>query len=56
MLETSATKDQRVKALWRRGMAKSHIGNYEEAKEDFMIGLQLDPVNTELKKEVQLQN
>ena len=37
-------------------MAKSHLGNYEEAKEDFMIGLELDSGNAELKKEVQIQN
>lgn len=37
-------------------MAKSHLGDYEEAKADFQIGLQLDADNSELKKELSAQN
>jgi peptidylprolyl isomerase len=42
-----------VKALYRRGLAKNHMGSPEEALEDLKKALELDPANNPVKLEIQ---
>lgn len=41
-----------VKALWRRGVAWSHLNKYIKAEEDFIAGLKEDPTNKALLDEL----
>eukprot|EP01035_Chromulina_nebulosa_P020885 gene20885-27073_t len=41
-----------VKALYRRGLARNHLGLAEEALEDLNHGLSLDPDNKSIKQEI----
>ncbi|CAM9237444.1 unnamed protein product [Chrysoparadoxa australica] len=41
-----------VKGLYRRGMAKRHVGMLEEAKKDLMAAYKADPKNVPVRKEL----
>lgn len=41
------------KALYRRGVARSHLGLLDEAKEDLMAALKFEPNSKEIRKEIQ---
>jgi peptidylprolyl isomerase len=41
-----------VKALYRRGCARNHLGIVEEALEDLNLALSLDPTNAAVKTEI----
>jgi FK506-binding protein 4/5 len=43
-----------IKALFRRGIAYSESGDWNEAKADFMKCLEMEPENKDVKKELTL--
>ncbi len=45
--------DQHVKSLQRRGTARNAMGKYRAALADFELALDLDPVNKQVKMDVQ---
>jgi len=50
VLEIDSEKESNVKALYRRGVARTHLGMYKEAKGDLMDAYKLDNKNKEVRK------
>lgn len=50
VLEIDSEKATNMKALYRRGVARTHLGMYKEAKGDLMDAYKLDNKNKEVRK------
>ncbi|KAK9468377.1 hypothetical protein V1512DRAFT_259348 [Lipomyces arxii] len=51
-----ANNSSRLKALWRRGIARRGLEHYEEARYDLETALRLDPTSAAIKSELELVN
>jgi len=50
VLEIQSEEATNIKALYRRGLARMHLGLYKEAKEDLMAAYKIDNANKEVRK------
>jgi len=50
VLEIESEKSTNIKALYRRGIARTHLGLYKEAKVDLMDAYKIDSKNKEVRK------
>lgn len=50
VLELESEESTNIKALYRRGLARMHLGLYKEAKVDLMAAYKIDNTNKEVRK------
>ena len=50
VLEIDSERNSNIKALYRRGIARTHLGLYKEAKTDLMEAYKIDSTNKEVRK------
>jgi peptidylprolyl isomerase len=52
VLDMQSEEDTNIKALYRRGLARIHLGLYKEAKVDLMAAYKIDNANKEVRKAI----